>query len=297
MPTIMRDHPAWTTTVRGAARVMRSGTSTWLITSDGFLSDLGMALVDGSGDGPAPEVVRVDQPILSRSEIGSALASLVPLSRVRNANLWDAIGNAILRQIVTADQARAMYRRLCVTCGDPVETPYGVKHLFPDPERVLRLSTRLFDVLKMSFTRTPLRAAATAYLERGSAWSRLGPATLVTALRSVPGIGPWTAGASAADFSGDFSVYPYPDRTIRTYARRAAPATAWPGSDAEFRSRWHAIADDHVSALTQLVLAWGEAQVQSASSGGSDPRRLGDLHPPVDLLDFLRTYERRPLTA
>jgi DNA-3-methyladenine glycosylase II len=202
LPTIMRDHPAWTTTVRGAARVMRSGTSTWLITSDGFLSDLGIALVDGSRDGPAPEVVRVDQPILSRSEIGSALASLVPLSRVRNANLWDAIGNAILRQIVTADQARAMYRRLCVTCGDPVETPYGVKHLFPDPERLLRLSTRLFDVLKMSFTRTPLRAAATAYLERGS-----------------------------------------------------------------------------------------------ASSGGSDPRRLGDVQAPVDLLDFLRTYERRPLTA
>ena len=293
LATIMRDHPAWTTTAGGAARVMRSGTSTWLIISDGWLSDVEVTVVDGPGDGPAPDVIRVDKPTLQESEIGSALASLVPLSRLRNADLWDAIANGILRQVVTADQARAMYRRFCAAFGDRVETPYGVEHLFPDPERMLRLSSGAFGALKMSFTRKLLHVAATAYLEHGTAWSQLEPAELVTELRSVPGIGPWTAGVSAADFSGDFSVYPYPDRTIRTYARRAAPATAWPGSDAKFRSHWQAIAGNHISGLTQLVLAWGETHVQPTSSGGTDPPLMGDLPDPVDLLDVLRTYERR----
>jgi DNA-3-methyladenine glycosylase II len=293
LATIMRDHPAWTTTARGAARVMRSGASTWLIMSDGWLSDVEVTVVDGPGDGPAPDVIRVDKPILPESEIGSALASLVPLSRVRNANLWDAIANGILRQVVTADQARAMYRRFSAACGDRVETPYGVEHLFPDPERMLRLSPDVFGALKMSFTRKLLRVAASAYLEHRTTWSQLEPAELVTELRSVPGIGPWTAGASAADFSGDFSVYQYPDRTIRTCARRAAPATAWPGSDAEFRSYWQAIAGNHISGLTQLVLAWGETHVQPTSPDSTDRPLMGDLPKPVDLLDVLRTYERR----
>lgn len=294
MATIMRDHPAWTTTVSGAAMIMRSGTSTWLIAFDRLSPELETTVVDGPGDGPAPDIVRVDKPIASGSEIGSALAPLIPLSRVRNANLWDAIGNGILRQIVTADQARAMYRRFCAACGDPVETPSaGVGHLFPDPERVLRLSTGVFEALRMSFTRTPLQAAANSYLEYGAAWSQLPPAALVAALLAVPRIGPWTAGASAADFTGDFSVYPYPDRTIRTYARRAAPATAWPGSDAKFRSQWRALAGDHVSGLTQLVLAWGQARAQRTASGGTDPPAAGNLPEPVDLLDFLRTYEER----
>jgi DNA-3-methyladenine glycosylase II len=286
LATVMRDHPAWTTTVWGAARVMRSGPATWWMTSDGGLSDVAMTVVDGPGDGPPPEVIRVDEPILPGSEIGSALASLVPLSRVRNTDLWDAAANAILRQIVPADQARAMYRRLCDACGDPVETPYGVGHLFPDPGRVLLLSTDVFGALKMSFTRNPLRVAATAYLKHGTAWSKLGSAGLVTALRSVPGIGAWTAGAAAADFSGDFSIYPCPDRAIRAWARRAAPATAWPGTDAAFRAHWRAMADD-VSGLTQLVLAWGEAHVPPTISRATDPPLRGDLPDPVDLTDFL----------
>jgi len=300
MATIMCDHPAWTTTTHGVTRVMRSGASTWLIASDSLLSDVGMTVVDGPGGGPAPEFLHVDQPTLVESSLGPALAPLVPLLRVRNSCLWDAIGNAILGKIVTADQARVMYRRFCTAFGRPVEALYGYEYLFPDPECVSRMPVTEFGELKMSFTRVPLRAAATAYLEHGTAWSQLDPVAMVTALRSVPGIGPWIAGAAVADFSGDFSVYPYPDRQLRTCLRRAAPGADWPVSVAQFRTRWHAMAGDNVSGvsgLTQLVLAWGETHSRSARSDRTDQPFMDDLPEPVDLLDVLQTYQRHRVRA
>lgn len=122
----------------------------------------------------------------------------------------------------------------------------------------------------MLFTHAPLRAAARACLEHGTGWSQLDAAALVAALRSVPGIGPKTAGVAVADFSGDFSVYPYPDRAIQTSLRRAAPATDWVIGDAEFRTRWRAICVGDVSGLTQLVLAWGQAHARAAQLSAVD---------------------------
>jgi len=110
MATIMRDHPAWITTDNGVARVMCSGASTWLVTCSPCASDVEMTVVDGPRDGPAPELVRVDMPMLVDSELGSALAPLVPLLRIRNTSLWDAIGAAVLRQVIKSERARTTYQ-------------------------------------------------------------------------------------------------------------------------------------------------------------------------------------------
>jgi DNA-3-methyladenine glycosylase II len=292
---IMQDHPGWITARVGAARVMRSGPSTWLLTCDRHLYGIDMTVVDGPRNGPAPQVIRVDRAIPSGTEIGAALASVTPSWRVRNADLWDAIGTTIVSQIIGAEQARAIYRRFCESSGDPVDTAYGIMHLFPDPERVLRLPSRTFSALRMSFTRALLRTAATAYVKHVDTWSQLGSAELTAALRSIPGIGPWTAGVAAADYTGDFSVYPYTDRTVRAHARRAAPNMTWPAGDAAFRSRWRTLAGDDLSGLTQLILAWGQTRLQPTNSQTTAPLHSADVPEPVDLLEVLRTNWRRPL--
>jgi len=290
MATIMLDHPGWATTDHGSARVMRSGSSTWLLTCGPHTSGVEMSVVDGPPDGPLPNVIRVDKPIPVESELGSALAPFVPLLRVRNASLWDAIGNAILQQVIKSDRARLTYQKFCLSCSDPTETPSGLAYLFPDPECVLRIPATVFAALEMSFTRTLLRRAARAYLENEAAWSQLEPVTLVGRLQSIPGIGPWTAGASVADFSGDFSVYPYSDKTIRTLAQRAAPATTWPDNTRQFRARWQATAGNDISGLTQLMLTWGNAERPSGSAGTEAPT-TEQLPAPVDLLAVLRDDE------
>ncbi|MFJ8731235.1 hypothetical protein [Streptomyces bauhiniae] len=48
---------------------------------------------------------------------------------------------------------------------------------------------------------------------------------MATALTGIPRIGPWTA--AAADYTGDFSVYPHDDLAVRTWAEDR-PTYPWP---------------------------------------------------------------------
>jgi DNA-3-methyladenine glycosylase II len=256
---------------------MRRGAATWLLTWTSEQPDTVTAKRisgaeaarsrrGGELDGAVQADPVIDTVALSSdgaSGIVRAVKALGPVYRVRNGDLWDAIGTAIIRQVIRAAQARQMYARFCLAHGSTLATQPGSHHLFPSPERVLDLSTADFDELRMGFKQPPLTAAATAFLKNRATWEQLDPSALVAALQAVPRIGPWTAGAAVADWSGDFSVYPYADLAVRTWARRAAPTTAWPEDEPRFAACWREIAGDELSALTQLVLAWGGTHVGS----------------------------------
>ncbi len=76
-------------------------------------------------------------------------------------------------------------------------------------------------------------------------------------LQGIPRIGPWTAGAAVADYSNDFTCYPYADLAVRTWAKRAAPSYPWPDSEQELGRLWQRLAGDQFATLTLLTLAWG----------------------------------------
>lgn len=266
MPALMQDHPSWTQAPTGeVVRVMRSGATRWIVTwgADG-LRELTATPV-GSPAGRAPAVDRVDPAEVSGTlaPLDDALASVGVVLRVRNADLWDAVGWAIIRQVIRAGQARLMYQRFCTAYGEPVAIPGGVAYLFPLAEIVVDLPDEAFDRLGMRFKAKTLRAAARAFLDRGDDWAQLGPERLVEELCTVPRIGPWTARAIAADVSGDFSIYPYDDLAVRTWARRAAPDAAWPEEVPAFAARWRAVAGSNLSPLTLLTLAWGGLHVSA----------------------------------
>ena len=79
----------------------------------------------------------------------------------------------------------------------------------------------------------------------------------VQELQRIPRIGPWTAGAAVADYSNDFTYYPYADLAVRTWARRAAPSYPWPDSEQAFGRLWQRLAGDQLATWTLLTLAWG----------------------------------------
>jgi DNA-3-methyladenine glycosylase II len=72
-------------------------------------------------------------------ELARALGSLGRVARFRNPSLWDAVGTAIIRQVVRAAQAQAQYRALCAAHGTPVRCGKMTGWLFPSPETVLGL--------------------------------------------------------------------------------------------------------------------------------------------------------------
>ncbi|MGW5051399.1 hypothetical protein [Actinokineospora sp. NPDC004072] len=263
---VMFDHPAWQIAEDGTAwRAVRL--------RDQVLAVVVRTSADGVSIDAVPEVSRLFRLVDPGGLVGEA-ALVDPLQaagavlRLANPDLWDALATGIVRQVIRAGQARLLYRDFCRAHGENVETPAGPAWLFPSPDAVLALPDTEFTRLGMSFKRAPLRAAAEAYLARHSDWASLPAAELVAAVQEVPRIGPWTAGAAVADATNDFSLYPFADLAVRTWARRLAPAYQWPQSEPEFAVVWRGLAGEQLCEWTLLTLAWGvrHAQAQGAAA-------------------------------
>ncbi|WP_329468560.1 hypothetical protein [Streptomyces sp. NBC_01431] len=262
MSTVLTlDHPAWQYGDNDLpVRAVRSGNGLWALawTADG----LEASCVEGDEDAKPCTLATDprDLPDWAPDALAGALRDLGQTHRLANPWLWDAVTTAILRQVVRADQARKVYRRWCSTHGTPVTAPHATLAVAPTPERALDLSDAAFEAVGAKFHRSKLRAAAAAYLEHHQCWASMTPSNLVAALTEVPGIGPWTAAAAAADFTGDFSVYPHNDLAVRTWAARIAPDHPWPAGDKQFGQHWLELAGPkphQLHTLTLTTLTWG----------------------------------------
>ncbi len=258
--SVMTDHPAWRPTrVGGAYRAVRCGPAVWVLTSTPGNSggyDTTAHLVAGAGDPPVADVV--DPATLTcPTAVAAPLREFGTVARWRNPDVWDALATSIVRQVIRAGQARKLYRALCQAHGEQVTTPHGETWLFPIPDVVLSLPDAEFARLGMAFKRRPLWTAAEACLEFGQKWAELDPTALVGEVQTVPRIGPWTAGASVADLTNDYALYPFADLAVRTWAKRMAPGRAWPETGPEFAAVWQRLAGEQLSTVTLLTLAWG----------------------------------------
>jgi DNA-3-methyladenine glycosylase II len=255
---VLTDHAAWRTTPSGGSRVfVLPDGGQWLVTIDGA-DLLPYQLADG-GARPQLDSFTVEEPAVNEAPaLFKALAELGTVARFRTPDLWEAIATAIIRQVIRAAHARQLQRNLCDVHGNRISSQDGDEYaLFPDVETVLDLDDEQFANLGMTFKHRPLRTAAEAYLKHGSQWRELPPGELVTQLQLIPRIGPWTAGAAVADFTNDFSYYPYADLAVRTWAKRAAPSYSWPDDEKEFGRLWRRLAGSQLAPTTLLTLAWG----------------------------------------
>jgi 3-methyladenine DNA glycosylase/8-oxoguanine DNA glycosylase len=255
----MTDHPAWENLPSGdVARAVRTPAGTWVARYR--VKGLRLSRAEGGGDAPAVFTVAAsDLPASAPGPLAAALGSLGIVSRLANPWLWDALTTAILRQVVRAAQARILYRRWCQAHGTAAEGTAGRLMLAPGPRTVLALADDAFAAAGAAFHRGVLKAAAAAYLDSEAQWAALDPPGLTAALETIPRVGPWTAQAAAADYTGDFSVYPHGDLAVRTWARGAAPDVTWPGSTRDFEAMWRAFASTphQLHCLTLLTLTWG----------------------------------------
>jgi len=258
--TLLTDHPAWTVQPDGTtARLVTSETGTWYAAWDG--AAVAMTPLDGvSSPAPAATVTAAkDLPTRAPGALTTALAGLGTVHRLPSPTLWEAITSGLLRKIIRAEQAKALYQRWAAAYGPAYTTAAGTMHTVPAPRAVLALSDEEFRAVGAMLHRKALPAAATTYLEHGDTWAELPAEDLVKALQQVSGIGPWTAACAAADFTGDYSVYPHGDLAVRTWAAKAAPGFVFLDSPAAFEAQWGRWAPDRheLHALTTYTLAWG----------------------------------------
>ena len=258
--SVITEHAAWRTTQRSRYRVFAlPDGGQWLVRANGG-ELLSLPLITSNGE-PRFDVfslLRAEVATIEAPQLFSSLAGLGTVARFRTSDLWEAIATAIIRQVVRALHAKRLYRDFCQAYGLRVahlnDEGYS---LFPAAETVLGLRDEQFASIGLTFKRRPLRAAAEAYLKHETHWRDLPPGALVQELQRIPHIGPWTAGAAVADYSNDFTYYPYADLAVRTWAKRAAPSRTWPDSEQAFGQLWQRLAGDQLATLTLLTLAWG----------------------------------------
>lgn len=262
MSVLTTDHPAWHSYDNGThARAVRTASGIWVLAHDH--RGLHVDCVEGTED-VKPTIVTTDPanvPSAAPQALRTGLHGLGVSQRLANPWLWDAITTAILRQVVRADQARKLYRAWCSTYGTAIEGPFGTLAVAPAHTHVLELADESFAAVGAKFHRTALQAAAEHYERHRTAWEEAPPEDLFAGLTTIPRIGPWTARAAAADFTGDFSVYPHDDLAVRTWAAQIAPAYPWPAkTDKAFGPLWTGWAGTDRTALHTLTLAtltWG----------------------------------------
>lgn len=267
--SVMTDHPSWLSTGNGAAyRAVRCGSAVWSVTVTP--TDAGQHTdahrVSGVSDAPMLDVID-PAALTGPTAMVAGLCTAGTVARWRNPDLWDALVTAIVRQVIRAGQARKLYRAFSQAYGEAVGTPLGQTWLIPTPETVLMVPDAEFARLGMAFKARPLRAAAEAFLEFGAKWAELDPAGLVTEVQNVPRVGPWTAGATVADLTNDYALYPFADLAVRTWAQRLTPQRCWPDTEPEFAQAWARLAGDQLSEWTLLTLAWGVRHASTTGTG------------------------------
>lgn len=256
------DHPAWHAYGDGRhARAVRTASGVWVLSFD--VRGLHMECVSGAED-VKPTFITTDPaslPAAAPAVLRIRLEELGVTQRLANPWLWDAITTAILRQVVRADQARKLYRMWCRTFGVAVDGPFGELAVVPTAMEVLALHDEQFASVGAKFHRTALQAAASHYEQHHAEWEDMNAGDLVAALTGIPRIGPWTAAAAAADFTGDFGIYPHDDLAVRTWAAQITPTYPWPDKkDKAFRPLWTGWAGADRTALHTLTLStltWG----------------------------------------
>ncbi|WP_330261772.1 hypothetical protein [Streptomyces sp. NBC_00539] len=272
--TIITEHPGWHTTPDDEpVRVVEFQGAAWLAHWESEREHLLLRALDpaAADQPPVAYTSAVELPTAAEGTLLlDELVSLGTVARLTNPSLWDAITTALLRQVISAPQARKKHRAFYSAYGRAFDTPAGPLPLTPAPEVVLEVSDEGFTAIGAKFNAKGLRSAATAYLDRGEHWATLDPESLVKELCEVTYIGPWTAAAAAADFTGDHSVYPHGDLAVRTWAGRAAPGLTLPGDEKHFEALWRQWAPtrSQLHALTLFTLTWG-SHARVTRAGGT----------------------------
>ena len=137
----------------------------------------------------------------------------------RYPTLWEACVNAIVFQQVSIHAASAILRRYVVTLGSPIELPDGpTLHAFPGTEVTLRANDDVLRAAGLSTNKIAALRRVAETLVSGTLDERLleerSSVEAAAMLRSIKGIGPWTATVVLLRGLGRLDVFPMNDSGV-----------------------------------------------------------------------------------
>jgi DNA-3-methyladenine glycosylase II len=206
-------------------------------------------------------IIPVDLPDRAIAHLPTSLAeklnNIAPLVHIASASLEEAIVKAIIRQVISAGHAKTLIHRFITRFGECYEYEGFLCYRFPTPERII--ASPLEDLISCGLGfKAKLIKSVIEKLEEDGLRGMLGNASINTTLehlQGIKGIGQWTAHITVSDITGDWSLYPFDDLAVRTWASKLWPNQGWPQSPKDFRKEWESINGIYVGQVTFYLLA------------------------------------------
>lgn len=180
-----------------------------------------------------------------------------PLVHIASASLGEALLKAITRQVISAGQAKKLLHRFVVEYGPSMEYDETTSYGFPSLERLVHLSQESLVSCGFGYKARIMLRVARDLLDTHLEEKIQGiPAEdAVALLQQLNGVGRWTARVAICDLIGDWTVYPFEDLAVRTWAPRLWPSYPWPREEKAFLQAWQDINGQHTGIVTCYLLA------------------------------------------
>ena len=200
-------------------------------------------------------------------ELAARFRSLHPLVHVTSLSLGEAIMKAIIRQVITAGHAKKLidsfirrYGKRQVDDGQPY-------YDFPTVEAIARIPLEELQTEGLGFKAKVVHRTALHMLEHDleAKVAALAPAEAIDVLTSIKGIGRWTAHVAICDLFADWSLYPFEDLAVRTWARKLWLGMQWPQDEQTFAAYWQQVNGSQCGIVTCYLLSCAATQQVSQS--------------------------------
>lgn len=200
------------------------------------------------------------------ANLASRFLASAPLTHIASASLGEAVIKAVIRQVITASHARKLIQTLVIHAGSRIERDGNTTYGFPSLEVIAHLAPDDLRSWGFGYKAKLLPRIARDLLEqRAEEQMRLfSPKEAIVFLQQVKGIGRWTAHVAVCDVTGDWSVYPFEDLAVRTWARKLWPERVWPQEERAFLAIWQEVNGPHTGLITCYLLAQAGRTKESA---------------------------------
>jgi DNA-3-methyladenine glycosylase II len=198
-------------------------------------------------------------------ELGARFLQQMPLTHIASASLGEAVMKAVIRQVISALHAKKLLHRFVMRHGPSLEYEGTRYYGFPSLKAIASLSPEVLQADGLGYKSRLLPRIALDLLERQveEQFPSLSPEAAVEALQQVKGIGRWTARVAVCDVTADWSVYPFEDLAVRSWAVRLWPEYAWPKNEQNFFVAWKEINGSSAGIVTFYLLAQPALTAQS----------------------------------
>ncbi|GAC1646757.1 MAG: hypothetical protein NVS4B12_14030 [Ktedonobacteraceae bacterium] len=185
---------------------------------------------------------------------------LAPLVHIASPTLGEALIKGIIRQVISAAQARKILHQFVTRYGVSYQHENLTSYNFPTLEAIIQQPLEELSACGLGFKAKIVQYVAHQLLEENieEQVRQCSSSDAVLLLQRLKWIGNWTAHIAVSDFLHDYSQYPFSDLAVRKWAKLLWQEGDWPNDEATFGQAWKRINGEHTGLITFYLLALGK---------------------------------------